>query len=84
MWDDVSKHLIGTPIMLDTCFYLHLMDKNTASDMIKAHGADKVLFGTDWPWYSQKKTYEHLSALDLSDEEKQLISGTNARKILGI
>ena len=84
MWDDVAKHLVGTPIMLDTCFSLHLMDKKTASDMIRSHGADKVLFGTDWPWYSQKKTYEHLLALDLTDDEKMQISATNARKILGI
>lgn len=84
MWDDVAKHLIGTPIMLDTCFSLHLMDKKTASDMIRSHGADKILFGTDWPWYSQKKTYEHLLALDLTDDEITLIFATNARKILGI
>lgn len=84
MWEEAEKYIIGTPIMIDTCFSLHLMDKKTASDMIKAHSAEKVLFGTDWPWYSQAKTYELLSALDLSEEEKKLISGTNAEKILGI
>lgn len=84
MWEESFEHIIGTPIMIDTCFSLHLLDSKTASDMIKSHGAEKVLFGTDWPWYSQAKTYELLSALNLTEDEKELISGTNARKILGI
>lgn len=84
MWEEAEKYIIGTTIMIDTCFSLHLMDRKTASAMIKAHGAEKVLFGTDWPWYSQAKTYEHLSALDLTEDEKALISSVNARKILGI
>ncbi len=84
MWEEACKHIVGTPIMIDTCFSLHLMDKKMASYMIKAHGADKVLFGTDWPWYSQAKTYEHLSTLDLTEDEMEFISSVNARKILGI
>ncbi|MBQ7793767.1 MAG: amidohydrolase family protein [Clostridia bacterium] len=84
MWDEVQKHLIGTPIMLDTCFSLHLMDKSDALAMIKAHGADKVLFGSDWPWYSQEKVYAELCSLGLDSSEIKKITELNARSILGI
>lgn len=83
-WDEAQKYIIGTPMMIDTCFSLQLLDKKTASAMIRSHGAEKVLFGTDWPWYSQAKTYSQLCELELTDEEKKLIACTNAIKILGI
>ncbi len=84
MWEEAQKYIIGTPILIDTCFSLHLLDKKNAYDMIKAHGADKVLFGSDWPWYSQKTAYEKLSAVGLPADELKTICESNPRKILGI
>ncbi|MDO4618722.1 MAG: amidohydrolase family protein [Clostridia bacterium] len=84
MWDESMEHIIGTPILIDTCFSLHFMDKEKATDMIKAHGAVKVLFGTDWALYSQKKTLEFLESLSLTSEEKEMIKHKNAEKILGL
>jgi len=61
-----------------------MLDKNLAADMIKAHGANKVLFGTDWPWFSQTKTLKLLEDLPISEEDKENIKHKNAEKILGI
>ncbi len=84
MWEDVQKYIIGTPILIDTSFSLHLLDKKEAYDMIKTHGTENVLFGSDWPWYSQKKAYAELSAIGLSDDELKAICEDNPRKILDI
>lgn len=84
MWDDAEKYIIGTPIMIDVCFSLHIMSPTQAVRMIRNHGADKVLFGSDWPWYSQKRTAELLKKLPLTEEEFTKILSGNAAKILGI
>ncbi len=84
MWEESQKHIIGTPIKIDTSFSLHLLDEKTALDMIRAHGTENVLFGSDWPWYSQGKTYEHLSKIGLSESELKAICETNPKKILDI
>jgi len=84
VWDKTSECIIGTPVLIDTAFSLHMLDKNLAADMIKAHGANKVLFGTDWPWFSQTKTLKLLEDLPISEEDKENIKHKNAEKILGI
>lgn len=84
MWEEAQRYIIGTPILIDTCFSLHLMPGKQAECMIRAHGADKVLLGSDWPWYSQEKSAELVKGLELSDDEKTLICGENARRILGL
>ncbi|MBS7299179.1 MAG: amidohydrolase family protein [Eubacteriales bacterium] len=84
MWEDAEKYIIGTPIMIDTCFSFHLLNSEDAKRMIKSHGADKVLFGTDWPWFSPQKTYERLCSLSLGKDETEMIASGNARRILGI
>ena len=52
--------------------------------IVRAVGADRVLFGTDSPWSDQKKSLDDISALPLTQDEKKLILGENAEKLLGI
>ncbi len=84
MWDDSAQMIIGTPILIDTAFSLHMMDEKLAAEMIKRHGSKKVLFGTDWPWFSQGKSLELLENLPISQADKENIKYKNAQKILGI
>lgn len=84
MWDESERYIIGTSIMIDTCYSLHLMDKAQAKRMIRSHGADKVLLGSDWPWYSQGQSVELVKSLGLDDDELAKILGLNAAHILGI
>lgn len=84
MWEEAEKYIIGTPIFIDTCFSFHLMNSEDARRMIKSHGADKVIFGTDWPWFSPKKTYDMLCSLSLEKDETEMIASGNAKRILGI
>lgn len=84
MWEEAERYIIGTPIMIDICFSLHFADKATAARMVKNHGTDKVLFGSDWPWYSPKATFEHLVSLNLGKEATDMICADNAKRILEI
>lgn len=46
-------------------------------------GVDRVLFGSDWPIMSPSNNAAALERLGLRPEEKRLIFGENARRILG-
>ena len=52
------------------------------TEMIHEHGADKVLFGTDYPAVSLTAEAERVEALDLTEEEKEMIFYKNAATLL--
>lgn len=55
------------------------------AQVIKDVGADKVMLGTDFPWYDLDHTAERVMELPLlSTEEKESILGANAARILGL
>jgi predicted TIM-barrel fold metal-dependent hydrolase len=84
MWDDVEEYLVGTEIFLDTSMGFEYYSPEQFTRIAKNHGADKILFATDSPWSHAKAEMEHLLALDLSKEEKALILGENAKRLLGL
>ena len=52
--------------------------------VVRAIGADRVLFGTDSPWRSQKASIGGIQELPLTEEEKELIFHKNAEKLLNV
>ena len=91
MSDEVRKHLVGANCYIDiSCAFPSLLSfcNNTDDDVvqiIKAHGAEKILFATDCPWTDQKASLEHFRSLKgLSDNEKELILHKNAERLLAI
>ncbi len=96
-WDDVIGQLADTKVYIDTSFSIGsrapldspgkripLMEDGQAMDIIRAFGAERVLFGSDSPWSSQKESVEAVRRLQLKDEETAGILGRNAQKLLGI
>ena len=83
-WDDVEEWLVGTDIYLDTSMGFEYFPSEQFLRIVKGHGADKILFGSDSPWSNAQLEAERLSALPLSKEEIAAILGENARALLGI
>jgi uncharacterized protein len=53
--------------------------------LIRSIGSERVLFGTDFPWYELDRTVDQLMALPhLSDEERRGILGENAIRRMGL
>jgi predicted TIM-barrel fold metal-dependent hydrolase len=53
--------------------------------LIRGIGSERVLFGTDFPWYELDRTVDQLMALPhLSDEERRGILGENAIRRMGL
>lgn len=84
MWDDVEKHLIGTPIYFDTAYILGFISDEQLLRIIKNHGSEKILHATDSPWEKQGEIAHHLSKLPLTKNELENIFYKNAKKLLKI
>jgi uncharacterized protein len=55
------------------------------AQLIQHIGAERVMLGTDFPWYDLDTTAEQVMSLPvLSTEEKEAILGANAVRILGL
>ena len=83
-WEDVERYLVGENIYLDTSMGQKYYPKELFLRIVKAHGADKILFASDTPWSNAGDEIASIKALPLSSEEKELIFSENARRVLKI
>lgn len=97
-WEDVEHHLAGAPIWFDTAFSVGSITPNeeksgtpyrsyNLSDedfvrIARKHGTEKILFGTDSPWESQKDYMERIQKMPLAEQEKKQIFSDNAMQLL--
>jgi predicted TIM-barrel fold metal-dependent hydrolase len=82
-WDEVEQHLIGKPITLDVSLSLDLLGRERARAMLLAHPPDRVLFGTDSPWASQRETVGATRALGLGADREEALFWRNGMTLLG-
>ena len=61
---------------------LQLLSEAQFIRIVRAFGAERVLFGTDSPWGEQADSLRRLRALPLTDAESAAILGGNAQKLL--
>jgi len=83
-WEDSARSLYGRDLYIDTSSSLAFLEKKQAADIIRTHGADRVLFGTDFPMWLQKEELERFMALGLTREENELILYKNSKRLFGI
>lgn len=84
MWDEAEQHLLGLPVYLDLAFTLGILDAAQLTRMIRSHGADRVLFGTDSPWRDQREELSKFTSLPLTEAERELILWKNAAELLSL
>ena len=84
MWDEVDRHLIGLPLYFATAFIAGYLAPDRTADIIRRHGAGKILFGTDSPWRDQAESVHFINSLSLSEEEKAMVFYKNAALLLGL
>ncbi len=74
VWEEAAKVLPKYDnIIVDTSSSLYELDPDTARDIIRAYGSERVMFGTDYPMWPVTKELEHMEALGLTDEEYENI-----------
>lgn len=82
-WEAVYNYLAGDRyIWLDTAYTAGMLNADLMTEIIKKHGADRVLFASDLPWHAPKQEEEVINGLNLTDEEKDRIFCKNAVELL--
>ena len=83
--EEAKRHIVGRNVYLDTSWPPRVADlpPETVADIIKSHGSDKVLFGSDYPTADPKVEIEYIRSLPISDDEKERILWRNAKELFG-
>ncbi|MBQ3003504.1 MAG: amidohydrolase family protein [Clostridia bacterium] len=80
-WEEAKKYLIGTPVYTDTSEALLGMSPAQLCDLIRLHGVERVMFGSDYPLWNPDFAFAQIDALPLTEEEKDLIYYKTAEKV---
>lgn len=82
IWEEASHVLCDIPNLLVDCSSSMpwISDEKTV-EIIRRYGADRVLFGTDFPMWSPVIELERFMTLPLTDDERRLILSENAKKL---
>ncbi len=85
VWDDAVENLKSLPnfyVDCSSCF--GFIEPLKVKELIRAYGASKVLFGTDYPMWSPRKEIESFLSLCLDESEIKCILNTNAKKVFNL
>ena len=99
-WEAVERELCGAPVFLDTALvfsrvvasldgqgnpvYSQPIEDGAFVRMVRRHGVERVLFGTDSPWADQREYVRKMQSLPMTDAEKERILWQNAAQLLQI
>jgi len=71
-------------VFFDTAASPFLYCPQVYNQVIQLVGADKILFGSDYPLLAQTQLLQEINSTDLSEEAKSLILSGNAQRLLSI
>ncbi len=71
-------------VFFDTAASPFLYSPQVYNQVIQLVGADKILFGSDYPLLAQTRLLQEINSTDLPEEAKSLILSGNARRLLSI
>jgi len=83
LWRDAEQLLIGLPVYIDTCYSQYALPPSDMERMIKKHGSERVLFGTDSPWKRADDEIQRIRALNLAQSDIDNILYKNALALIG-
>lgn len=83
-WDDALECLGDKSCYLDASSCAPYMPRERLLGLIRSYGAERVLFGTDFPVGLPGDEVEVLLSLPLTEQERQRIACGNAQELLGL
>ena len=82
---DIAKEVLtDTNCLFDTSSSLMFMEPGEAERLIRHYGADRFLYGTDYPMWDPVVEVERFFSLDLTDDEKEQIAWKTAAELLRV
>ncbi len=85
-FQELHRHLVPMAnLYLDTSNAAHTLSSDQFIDLLKIHGPNHILFGTDWPWFEHSGEIPVIRDLlveaGYSQSEQEAVFGENARKL---
>lgn len=84
VWDEVENHLAGLPVYFETSTGPENFSPQQFVRLCRRHGIERILFGSDTPWYDQVFDRQWIDECGLSDPEKESVFFRNAERLLGL
>ena len=85
IWDEASRKLCGTEnFYVDCSSSMPWITPELTRDIIRRYGADRVLFGTDYPMWHPKIELDAFLNLGLDENENRSILSINAKKLFSL
>lgn len=84
VWDRAALALPDLDIMVDTSSSLPFIGGKRGTELVRVFGAERCLFGTDYPMWDHGEELERFDEMDLTDAERQMILWDNAAALFDL
>ncbi|MBI1376599.1 MAG: amidohydrolase family protein [Frankiales bacterium] len=84
--DEAEDTLVGTGVILETSWPPTMadLDKDRIRQIVDRHGADRFVFGSDWPMADPGREIAAVRALGLTPEQEAEVLGGTLARVLGV
>ena len=86
---EIEKYMVGHKnFYLETSNAAHVLSRNEFLRLLNYHGPERILFGTDWPWFGHKEEIVLIRGLlqeagFSAQEQSEVFSGNISRLLKG-
>lgn len=84
IFDIAVEHLKNTDCYLDTSSSIMFLGKERSKELIRLYGAERFVFGSDFPMWNPENELQRYFNLELTQQENRLILHDNAARILNL
>lgn len=85
VWEEAARVLPDYPnVMVDTSSSFPCLTLSRARELIRMYGEDRVMFGTDYPLWTQRGDLNFMKNMELTEQEYEKIYWKNAAKLYNI
>lgn len=85
VWDEAAETLTAFDnIMVDTSSTFYSVGLEKGRELISKWGADRVMFGSDYPMWHSQQDIDCLMKMELTEEEYRKIFWDNAANVFGL
>ncbi len=86
-FDEIEMHLTKRDnLYLDTSNAAHTLSEKEFITLLRMHGPEKILFGTDWPWFHPQAERGIIDTLagraGFGSKDKDLVFAQNSQRLL--
>lgn len=81
-WDEVDRHIASLPVFFDTSSVMQHLPREAFLKLARKHGVERILFGSDTPWFEPADDLRWLDSVGLSSDEFERILHKNAEALL--